>query len=345
MLKGIGNSSRPTAQRTGRAALDQSFPAIAVESRTRRLNLVLVATRRQRHLNDFRKIAQTIRRLAPEIRATVVKDRVYNVLRPRYLLRPTLTVSPITLRRFRPLRGEFKQNILLTKSEEYAVLHAAGLPIPKWALVTEHSTDDLSSFGEYAVIKPDCGGKGAEVKIKRRSRIRWKPPQNKRAVKNGSSGLIVQDFIYTGQWPVSYRATTLFGKVLFAWKVTASQTRRPLLGADRFREGADGGGMSIVSSGSGCTFSLTDESDVLDLAAKAHAAFPDHPLLGFDILREIPSGKLYIIEANSCGQLWHFSTPTGQSIQRDNRLDFAAQFNGFDVAAQVLIEETRRRAS
>lgn len=340
MLTGV----QQTARRADRIVVGHSLPPTVSARRARSLNLVLVAKRQQGHLVDFRRIVQSIRRLAPDVRATVVKDRVYNALRPRYFCRPTLTLSPLTLRKFRPPRGKVVQNVLLKKSEEYALLSAAGLPIPKWALVTEQASADLAGFSEYAVTKPDCGGKGAEVKIKRRSRIRWTPPKNNRAIRSGESGLIVQEFIYTGQWPVSYRVTTLFGQVLFAWKVTASQSRRPLLGPDRFRDGADGGGMSIVSSGSGCSFSLTDESDVLDLAAEAHAAFPNHPLLGFDILRDALSGKLYIIEANSCGHLWHFSSPAGLSIQRDNCIDFAAQFNGFDIAAKVLIEEARRRA-
>ena len=237
------------------------------------------------------------------------------------------------------------QNVFLRKSEEYAVMEKAGLPIPRWALLTEEAHPDLTRFGDYVVTKPDCGGRGAEVKIKRRTRVRWHPPRNERARNMGADSIIVQQFIYTGPWPVSYRVTTLFGQVLFAWKVTASSSRRPLLGPDRFREGAAGGGMSIVSSGHGCCFTLTDEPDVLALATRAHAAFPDHPLLGFDMVREVPSGRLYIIEANSCGHLWHFSSKPGLSIQRDNDIDLKSQFQGLDVAAHALIDQARRRAA
>lgn len=309
------------------------------------INLVLVAKRRRGHWDDFREIARRIHRQAPDIHVSVVGDRYYNAWRPHLFFRPTWTVSPLALRRLRPLRGTVTQNTFLKKSEEYAVLESAGLPIPKWALLTQQSRPDISRFGDYVVTKPDCGGRGAEVKIKRRSRVRWSLPRNERSRSLGEDGMIVQQFIYTGPWPASYRVTTLFGKVLFAWKVTAASSRRPLLGPDRFREGAEGGGMSIVSSGHGCTFELTREPDVLALAARAHAAFPDHPLLGFDMVREVPSGRLYIIEANSCGQLWHFSSETGLSIQRDNGIDFASQFQGLDVAAQALIEQARRRAA
>ena len=51
------------------------------------------------------------------------------------------------------------------------------MPIPKWALMTKTKRPDLSNFGDYVVTKPDHGGRGAEVKIKRRGRVRWKPVQ------------------------------------------------------------------------------------------------------------------------------------------------------------------------
>jgi hypothetical protein len=308
--------------------------------------LVLVAKRRQGHIADFRAIAQKIGRLAPDIRVSVVKDRSYNAWRPGAILWPTLTVSPLALRRLRPKRGTVAQNDLWPKSREYAALAAAGIPIPRWALLTESDSPDLSNFGEYVVTKPDCGGRGAEVKIRRRGRVRWSAPRNDRAIRLGNGGIIVQEFFYTGLWPISYRVTTLFGRVLFAWKVTASRERRPLLGPDRFREGgADGGGITIVSSGAGCRIELTDDREILDLAVRAHAVFPDHPLLGFDILREEPTGRLVVIEANTCGQLWHFSSATGLSIQQDNRIDFRSQFDGLTVAAHALIDETRQRAA
>ena len=164
--------------------------------------------------------------------------------------------------------------------------------------------------------------------------------------KYDNESVIVQEFIYTGKWPVSYRVTTLFGKVLFAWKVIAATDRRPLMGPNEFRSPeATGGGMSICSSGRGCSFELAHEPDILELAEKAHAAFPDSPLLGIDFVREESSGKLFVIEVNSCGRVWHFSSKAGLSIQRDNGIDFANQFNGLQKAADVLIQETRQRAA
>ncbi len=322
-----------------------SRPLVSLPHERGKLNLVLVSKRRRGHIRDFRQIARHIRELAPDIKPIVMADRIYNYLRPSVLLRPTLTVTLAPLRAYHPLRGPLCRNQPLKKSDEYALLEAADVPVPRWAVVSEEKSPDLSGFGPYVVVKPDIGGRGAEVKIKRQERVRWKPPKFERAAEFGCQDLIAQEFIYTGAWPVSYRVTTLVGHVLFAWRVEASRQRRPLTSPAGFANGgADGGGISITSSGQGCRFELCYEEDVLALGERAHAAFPDHPLLGIDIVREMPSGRLFVIEANSCGQVWHFSSAVGTSIQRDNQLDFAGQFGGLRRAALALIGETRRRA-
>jgi hypothetical protein len=205
---------------------------------------------------------------------------------------------------------------------------------------------DLASFGPYVVVKPDIGGRGAEVKVKRKTRVRWKPPVTHFAQRRKVLDWVVQEFVYTGPWPVSYRVATLFGRPLYAWRVEADRNRRPLRGPDKFGEGGEhGGGMSICSSGGGCTFQLCNDPEILDLAAQAHTAFPSIPLLGTDILREHGTGRLYIIEVNANGAVWHFSSRTGRSIQAHARFDLARQFDGLRRAAEVLTEVARRRAA
>jgi hypothetical protein len=157
--------------------------------------------------------------------------------------------------------------------------------------------------------------------------------------------MLVQEFIYTGPYPSSYRVTTLFGRALWSWHVEASHERRALRGPDVFADGPTGGGMSIVSTGAGCRFRLNYEPDVIALAERAHAAFPDIPLIGVDIIREQPSGRLYLIEANACGQTWHFNGQKGRAIQNEFGFDLECQFDGLRQAAHVLIDQTRCRAA
>jgi hypothetical protein len=308
----------------------------------RQCNLLLVCKRRLHEHDDFTRIAHLIHQTAPDVHVRLVSDRSRNALRPDYWFRPTLAVSTEGLRRFRPMRGRLFHGRQLTKSQEYAALERIGVSVPRWTVLSEDTTPDLSGFGKYVVCKPDLGACGAEVKIKRKTRVRRGRIHTDY---EGDSDLMVQEFIYTGPWPVCYRVSTFFGSVLGAWRVEADRNRRPLQGPEAFAGGPQDGGISIASSGRGCTFTLADDPEILALAQTAHAAFPDIPLLGVDIVREVPSGKLYVLEVNSCGRTWHFSSARGLSIQQSFGIDLKSQFDALNIAAAVLVEHTRRYAA
>ena len=94
----------------------------------------------------------------------------------------------------------------------------------------------------------------------------------------------------------------------------------------------------------GSRYRLSSDSEVIALAEQAHAAFPDQPLLGTDIVRDIDSGELYVLETNPRGDAWLMSSVTGNSIQADNQVDFATQFDALALAADRLIDKTRSLA-
>ena len=316
-------------------------PPPETEPGTDRQTLVLVAKRALNQRGDFVQIGRYLRRIAPDVEVVVAADRRFHAFRPSLWRRPTLVFSPTRIRRLRLLRGRVFDGQQLRKSEECRALEEHGIPVPRWTLLMETDEPDLSRFGEYVVSKPDRGGRGAEVKIRGKRRLRWKPPENQWA--RQCSDLLIQEFIYTDRWPVSYRVTTLFGKAICSWRNEADRSRRPLAGPDVFAD-RSGGGMSIVSSGRGCTYRLDDDPEIIALAQRAHGAFPDIPLLGVDVIREQPSGKLYVIEVNSCGHTWHFSSPKGRQIQAQFGLDLENQFDGLRKAAHVLVDQTRRYA-
>jgi hypothetical protein len=58
----------------------------------------------------------------------------------------------------------------------------------------------------------------------------------------------------------------------------------------------------------------------------------------------VKHGRLYVLEVNSLGYTWHFSSPTGRVVQERFGLDLEAQFDGRNRAADLLCEQTRRRA-
>lgn len=102
--------------------------------------------------------------------------------------------------------------------------------------------------------------------------------------------------------------------------------------------------MSIVSSGKGSVFSLIDEPELNELARHVHGAFPSIPVLGVDMLRDIETGTLYVIEVNAGGFTWHVSSAIGRKIQQDFSFDIDARFHVYARAAQILVDRARKNA-
>jgi len=301
---------------------------------------VLVSHRSLNDRADFERIATQIRRQAPDVQPAVVRDRDNDLLRLRLALsrRPTLVFSSASLRRFRPPRGAVLQGSKQSKVDELQALERAGIPVPRWKLVVRGESPDVSDFGPYVVMKPDGAGRGADVRIVRRERVRWLEPITKMAA--DTQRWIAQEFVHTGAWPVSHRVLSLCGTPLYAFRAEADRARQPIRHASDFGSG----GRNIVASHIGCSLSLCDDADVLELASRAHRAFDGIGLLGVDILRDAVSGKLYVLEVNSSGKVWGFSSQRGRAMQERLGARYETQFDGLSRAARVLAEETRRRA-
>jgi hypothetical protein len=149
--------------------------------------------------------------------------------------------------------------------------------------------------------------------------------------------MIIQRFIYTGLWPTSYRVNVLFGCVLYALKLQARTDRPPLQGPADFRSFSRQQGVSIVSNARDSRMELCFDHSIIRLGERAHEAFPDIPLLGVDILKEEASGKLYVIEVNSLGYNWNFT-----SRERSEwAVNVESQFDGVRKAGYVLAENTQ----
>ncbi len=302
-------------------------------------NLVLVAGTRSHERPTFRAVAHYVQVLDPHVHAYVLSPgRRHWPWRLYLALRPTVAVS-LSPTPFRLLRGVLYQGRILTKSQQYEALLQAGVPVPRWAIITREHLPDLSDFGRYVVVKPDVGGRGAEVKIVRTDRVRWKEVHT---YAGPSAIRLAQEFICTGLWPVSFRVTTLFGELLWSMKTEADH-RRPVLSGPRHFDRVPGGkAVSIVSSSKGCTMSLSHDEDVIRFGERVHAAFPHIPLLGVDVIREHPSGKLYALEVHPDGSAWHFTSAAGLRIQREFGFSFEEQFDGLRKAARILATKSRQ---
>jgi hypothetical protein len=290
-------------------------------------NLILVHQDTKQDRADYEEIA---RRVDAEVfivdtKASAVQDARFDPTAP------TLTVSPMPIKKFVPPRGAICQGFEYPKSEQYQRLARLGLPVPKWIVIQEQTVLHPADWGPYVVVKPDLGRKGAEIFIKRTGRVRHR-----------ASGFLAQQFVYTGRWPVNYRVVTLFGRALMSWRCEADHRFVPLESRWDFKAR---GGITVVSNKKDSRYSLAFDRDVISLAEQAHAAFPDQPLLGTDIVRDADSGALYVIECNPRGDAWLISSVMGRLIEQANGLDFAAQFGAIEIAAAVLDRETRRRAA
>ncbi|MHC4955392.1 MAG: ATP-grasp domain-containing protein [Planctomycetota bacterium] len=298
----------------------------------RKRRLLLVAHNYEDNRESFKEVARRVRERAPHISVEVVQDNRYRRRSWRWITRPTLAVSMAPLKNFKLRRGVVATTQRASKSFEMERLESAGVPVPRWQHIQEDQPPDLADYGPYVVVKPNRGSKGAEIKLARKGRVRWKPED----ATNG--GRLVQEFIYTGEWPISYRVSVLFGRVLYAVRSEANHARVPLRGPDHAP------GASIVATAKDATYTLEDSPDVLDLARRAAAAFPDRPIVGVDMIRAHDSGRLYVLEINGGGYTWGFTSQAGRGVQSDHGIDLAGQFDGYAVAAEALIEAVETRA-
>jgi len=303
------------------------------------LQLALVSHRATDDHEDLERIAGIVERDAPDLRVCVLRDKRSWFSLARAAWRPTLVFSAKELRKLRPLRGAVLQGSRQSKIEEMEALERAGIPVPPWRTVTrEAAPPDVAAFGRYVVMKPDRGGCGADVRIVRSARVRFLDFTTRRAAR--AQRWIAQRYVHTGPWPTAQRVLTLCGTPLYAIRTRADVSRAPIRDAADF----ESGGKSIVASHVGCSIEFCYDADILALAERAARVFPEVPTLGVDILRDADSGALHVVEVNSRGGSWGFSSRRVRAMQQVLGRPFESQFDAFARATRVLIEETRRRA-
>ncbi|MEM7444710.1 MAG: hypothetical protein AAF414_15415 [Pseudomonadota bacterium] len=292
--------------------------------------------------SDMTGIRDYIRAKAPEIDVTLLPtDRMHPIAMLNTLRRPTVSVELGRAKRFRCLKGRhYRQWRSTAKTDEYRILEAAGIPIPDWSPITPESKFSVEDWGKYIVVKPNQGLRGAYVRVMRTGRVRYRDPESLNADNPGrNGGLIAQHFIYTGRWPVSYRVSTLFGTPLAALRYEGKKDLPPVDGRDDFRKAS---GASIVATATGCEISLAFDEEILDLARRTHAVFPNIPVLGIDIVRDADDGRLWVLETNPFANTWVLGSSGGRRIMAENNIDIYNQFNGLERAAEALVNLCRR---
>ena len=155
--------------------------------------------------------------------------------------------------------------------------------------------------------------------------------------------MLVQQFINTGDRIAYYRALTLFGEPLNVNLGRAASERIDLDAPDEVIERAVVATQTVEKEKY-----LVSDPDVITLARAAHAAIPEVPLKGTDIVRDAKTGALYVLEVNAGGNTWHFSSDHLAAIRQANGPEFERrrleQFDALRTAARVLAEKTRAEA-
>ncbi len=308
----------------------------------RRRNAIIVLTPEHLDERDFRAIAKRAMVQAPDVKVYLaIKGRRNRTARWVQLLRPTLRVEIEPVEGFAHLRGHRLHcgvEAGAGKLETLARLQTAGLPVPDFVEVTPGLILDPAVWGPYVVVKPSIGRRGANVTLKRTEKVRFRAPEDYPEDHFGRRGpMLAQRFVYTGPWPVVYRVLSFLGRPLHSIRYESPRTQPAIETPDAIS------GASIVAASRRSTISVPDEPDLLLLAERIHAALPEHPVIGADIVRDGNSGALSVIEVNH-RYCWTLSNESGRQMQAQFGLDFYTQYGALDLAAEALVAATRRLA-
>ena len=313
-------------------------------------HLVLAYRPGWQSLDDLNAIAGHVGDIDPTIATFIVPTTHRNlVTRKRAAERPTLIVSPGRMRVFKPLRGKVYQGWPIPKIEEVRRLQAAGVPVPKTEILTPDLRLDPDDWGKFVIVKPTdilTSSHGEGVQLMRTHRVRYTPPRDYPEGHPGRRGpMMVQQFVDTGTRLRSHRVTTLFGEPISAIVHTSLAPRVDLAAPDTDIETA---AVAIQSAGGSRETEFLADPEILSLAKAAHEALPEIPLKGCDILRDVVTGKLYVIELNCGGNTWHFSSKflaeRRKKLGPEFELRRRQQFDAFRTAARVLVERTNAEA-
>lgn len=309
----------------------------------RTINLALFFRPDKVAASDMETIRDEIGRIDRGVRTFLFPTtETYRWAHLKLLGRPTVSVELGRSKSFRFRRMVRLRQLKRGKLEPSDIIRDAGLPIPPYEVITPGIRLDPADWGPYVVTKPDLGGRGAYVRIQKTVRVRYREADELEPDDPGRRGpRLVQRFVHTGPYPVSFRVLTLFGEPLGCTRYEGRHDVLPLDAPDAFGRT---GSRPIVASAKGCTITLWHDEEMLALARRVHALFPTVPTLGQDFMRDARTGQLHIVEVNPNGDVWFFSNRSGREMQKQFGLDLYSQFDALPTAARTLAAVARRYA-
>ncbi|RTL49749.1 MAG: hypothetical protein EKK40_15535 [Bradyrhizobiaceae bacterium] len=308
-------------------------------------NLLIVQTPDEQDPADWIAVKQRIETAAPDIEVAIANNRNRNSVTARWQVRrPSLVFSPVRLIDFVPRGGTVYCGHVLGKNEQMRRLSAIGVPTPRTEMLSRQTAAAITTsagFGEYVIVKPNNMNSGVGVRLVRTADLVARYDE---LTASAHDQLLVEPYIdhSDDNYPSDYRILIMFGQPLYCVYSRWVEKRRPLseIAAD-----PDGIIASNAHTPDGRARALTKDPEVLSLASRCQAAFPECPVLGVDIIRDSQTGELYVLEVNPHGAVWHLSSPYAKTMDPDHVRQRYAQFNALDRIAELLIEKTRTEAS
>ena len=304
-------------------------------------NLLIVHTPIGQELSDWLSVKQRIDEKAPDIEVRIATNGAPNSVTRRWQgSRPSLVFSPHTLIAYRPNGGRVYAGQQFSKLEEIELLSRQGLPVPVTAILARDLVVDPAEWGRYVVAKPLRGSKGRGVFLVQTTDLSTRYDE---LTLNDSRTMVIQPYIEHSEngCPTEYRVLTLFGRVLYSARNSWAMARPPLeeIAADP---------KGIIASNDkhfGRLRTVWNDPEIIALGEESASAFPECPVLGVDVLRDAETKKLYVMELNPSGKVWHFSSQLAINyFTAEHRADLYAQFGALDRIAQLLIDKTRTEA-
>jgi hypothetical protein len=305
-------------------------------------NLVIVHSPVFQDISDWLEVKRRIEEKASDIEVRIATNGERNsVIRRWQVSRPSLVFCPGLLFEYRPKGGTVYAARSINKLEQVDRLRQRGIRVPRTAMLTPKLVLEPAYWGPYLVVKPLDGAKGVEIRLVRTQEVTSRFDE---LTLNGRRRMLIQTYIDHSEngHPTAYRVLTLFGRVLYAARNNWAKPRRPL------EEIASDPAAVIASNDPsfGRERRVSNDPDVIALGEEAHAAFPECPTLGVDVVRDSATSKLYVMEVNPKGWTWHFSSGLAKrEFTADYIRDIYAQFGALDRVAQLLIEKTRAEAT
>lgn len=304
-------------------------------------NLVLLHTPGRQDIGDFLAIRNMMVGKAPDIKVSVIStnQQISADVISELAKHPTLFFSPMPIGLPPQLHGKLVcPPPPLTKMEEYRRLAESGLPTPRTRLI--ENVDELEHVGDEptVVIKPNRGLRGRGVNLIKTSILKlWTKEEFDRSSSN-NRGMLAQQYIEMGGQPTSYRVMTVLGDVIYCIKSTANNA------IDHLPLALTRVGMPIASNAGDRVIVEAYDPDVIDLGRKIHQKLSFSPVLGIDMVRDLKTGDLYVLELNSGGWTWHLSSDHGKEHQRKYSLNLYDQFDALKTITNRLIAEAYSQA-